>query len=156
MVLLTICIFLVACFPSFAAAPEAAQPKLHFAVADWAYEVRDEGDYDPNPEGRFRRGERGYAYVEVAGFSLVEVDGLSVLKLAVDVALQTKRGFTLFSQQDVLELEEWYIEPPETTWFYIWVDIPWWAPRGVYRTLLTVRDLLGDDVLQEVREITVY
>lgn len=156
MVLLTICIFLVACCPGFAAAPETTPPELHFAVAEWAYEVWGEGDYDPNPEGRFLRGERGYAYLEVSGFSLGEENGLHFLKLAVDVALQTKGGFTLFSQKDVLELEEWYLEPPETTWFYIWVDIPKWAPRGVYRTRLTVRDLLSEEVLQEVREIAVY
>ena len=128
---------------------------MRFTVADWAYEVRDEGDYDPNPSGIFSRGERGYAYLEIEGFGVGQRENLFYLLLNVDVALETRNGLRLFSQKDVLELEEWYFEEPRSTWFYIWVDIPWWAPKGVYRTLITVRDGVAETSLEEVREICV-
>lgn len=131
-------------------------PKLHFTVANWAYEVRGQDDYDFNTTGTFPKGERGYAYLEVAGFELATEEGWFVLRLNVDVALQTQKGFSLFSKENVLELEEWYLEPPESTWFYIWVDVPWWAPRGVYRTLITVRDLVNEESIQETREIKIF
>mgnify|MGYP006980732452 CR=1 FL=1 len=128
---------------------------MRFTVADWAYEVRDEGDYDSNPSGIFSRGERGYAYLEIEGFGVGQKENLFYLLLNVDVALETRNGLRLFSQKDVLELEEWYFEEPGSTWFYIWVDIPWWAPKGVYRTLITVRDGVTGASLEEVREISV-
>ncbi|HBN95586.1 MAG TPA: hypothetical protein DDZ66_04740 [Firmicutes bacterium] len=128
---------------------------MHFTVAEWAYEVWGEGDYDPNPTGEFARGERGYAYLEIADFGIGERDQLFFLQLDVDVALETKNGLRLFYEKDVLELEEYYLEPPESTWFYIYVDIPWWAPRGSYVTVITVRDGVAELSLEEKREITV-
>lgn len=155
LLVLILCIFFGLSSSGFAAPEHVEAPTMHFTVAEWAYEVRGEDDYDPNPEGKFARGERGYAYLEVADFAVAQEGAFFFLDLAVDVALESQRGIRLFSQKDVLELEEWYIEPPLSTWFYIYVDIPWWAPSGTYRTLITVRDRITDLRLEEVREIVV-
>lgn len=155
LVLLILCIFLGLSYPQCALAQEQEALSLHFSVAEWAYEVRDAGDYDPNLSGQFRRGERGYAYLEIEGFGVGQKDGFFYLQLDVDVALETKSKLRLFSQKDVLALEEWYFEPPASTWFYIFVDIPWWAPKGIYRTVITVRDAVSETTLEEVREIMV-
>lgn len=155
LVVLILCIFLGASGVNCATAQTLENPSMYFALAEWAFEVRGEDDYDPNPSGEFPRGERGYAYVEVAGFAIDKRERFYVLELDVDVALETKNGLRLFSQADVLELEEWYVDPPESTWFYIYVDIPWWAPRGTYRTLITVRDEISGLALNEIREIMV-
>lgn len=156
LLLLTICIFftLLVPHPSWARAQES--PALRLVQAEWAYEVRGEDDYDPNPEGRFPRGERGYAYLVVEGFTVDREDDYYFLHIKADVAAETKRGFRLFSQKDVLDLEEWYLEPPDSTWFYIWVDIPWWAPKGTYVAVITVRDMLSGAELEEKREVVVY
>lgn len=156
-VVLSLCIFFGFFSANCAAGELDNAHGMRFTVAQWAYEVRGEDDYDLNPEGTFARGERGYAYLEIADFGVAQDDTpFFFLQLDVDVALETKNGLRLFSQEDVLELKEWYVEPPETTWFYIYVDIPWWAPRGVYRTLITVRDGITDLCLEEVREIVVH
>ena len=157
LVVLILCIFfgLSGSDQVWAQTQSAEMSTLHLSVAEWAYEVRDQGDYDPNPTGTFFRGERGYAYLEIEGFGVGQKDNLFYLVLDVDVALETKNGFRLFSQQDVLELEEWYFEEPTTTWFYIWVDIPWWAPKGTYKTLITVRDGVTGQSLEETRDILV-
>ena len=155
LLVLSLCIFLGLCSSNHALAEAVVAPGMYFTAAEWATEVRGENDYDPNPSGEFTRGERGYAYLEIADFGVATEGDFFFLRLNVDVALETKHGLRLFFEQDVLELEEWYIEPPATTWFYIYVDVPWWAPRGVYRTLITVRDGLTDLSLQEVREIVV-
>lgn len=156
LLVLTICIILSLLCPLPAFAGEEEPVSLYIEKGEWAYEVRGDDDYDPNPEGRFKRGERGYAYLEVAGFDLGREDDFYFLRISVDVALETKNGFTLFSQKDVLELEEWYLEPPKNTWFYIYVNIPWWAPRGGYVAVITVRDLLAGTELVEKREVEVY
>jgi len=156
LVLLTICIFLSLLCPQPVWAGEESVPGLHLAKAEWACEVRGEDDYDPNPEGRFPRGQRGYAYLVVEGFQVDRLGEYYVLQLNVDVALETRRGLRLFTQKDVLELEEWYLEPPANTWFYIYVDVPWWAPRGTYVAVITVRDVLAGSVLEEKREVVVY
>ncbi len=155
LVVLILCILLGLGSSAAMAVEVVDAPAMHFTVAEWAYEVRGEDDYDRNPTGEFARGERGYAYLEVADFGIAERDQLFVLQLNVDVALETKNGLRLFSQKDVLEMEEWYMDPPESTWFYIYVDIPWWAPRGTYRTLITIRDDITGLDLEEVREIMV-
>ncbi len=155
LVVLILCIFLGANGVNCVTAQTLESSSMYFSVADWAFEVRGEADYDVNPTGEFLRGERGYAYLEIAGFALGESYGFHFLQLNVDVALETMRGLRLFSEDDVLELEEWYLEPPKSTWFYIYVDIPWWAPRGRYRTVITVRDALSGLSLEEVREIVV-
>ena len=155
LVVLILCIFLGLSGAGYAAETAVDTPAMHFTVAEWAYEVRGFDDYDPNHSGEFKRGERGYAYLEIADFGVAEQDQLYLLRLTVDVALETRSGLRLFFEKDVLELEEWYIEPPESTWFYIYVDIPWWAPRGVYQTVITVRDGITNRVLEEKREIMV-
>ncbi len=155
LVVLILCIFLGSNCSNYAVVEAAEAPSMHFTVAEWAYEVWGEGDYDPNPTGEFARGERGYAYLEIADFGIGERDQLFFLQLDVDVALETKNGLRLFYEKDVLELEEYYLEPPESTWFYIYVDIPWWAPRGSYVTVITVRDGVAELSLEEKREITV-
>jgi len=152
---LILCIFFGLGCGNSALAIETEAPTMHFTVAEWAYDVRGEGDYDPNPTAEFPKGQRGYAYLEVAGFGVGEEELFYFLKLNVDVALETTHGFRLFSQKDLLELEEWYLEPPEHTWFYIYVDIPWWAPRGTYVTVITVRDGVTGRELEEKREIVV-
>lgn len=155
LLVLILCIFLGASGVNCVTAQEIESPSMHFSVAEWALNVYGEDDYDPNPSGEFSRGERGYAYLEVAGFAIGEKDGFYFLQLDVDVALETINGWRLFSETDVWELEEWYLEPPDSTWFYIYVDIPWWAPRGTYRTLITVRDGISGLALKEIREIMV-
>ena len=137
-------------------AHEQSTPSLYFSVAEWACEVRGEDNYDPNPAGEFKRGERGYAYMVVEGFGTDKEDDFFVLRLDVDVALKNAKGIRLFSQKDVLNLEEWYLEPPLATWFYIYVDIPWWAPKGNYKAIVTVRDAVANTVLEEVKEITIH
>ena len=116
---LILCIFLGLSFPTQALAQNAEQCTMRFTVADWAYEVRDEGDYDSNPSGIFSRGERGYAYLEIEGFGVGQKENLFYLLLNVDVALETRNGLRLFSQKDVLELEEWYFEEPGSTWLHL-------------------------------------
>ena len=152
---LILCIFLGLACPNFALAESVEADAMHFPVAEWAYEVRGEGDYDPNLSGEFSRGERGYAYLEMAGFGVGQEGKFFFLDLTVDVALETTGGLRLFTQKDVLELEEWYLDPPATTWFYIWVDIPWWAPGGTYKTVITVHDGVTGLSLEESREIVV-
>lgn len=155
-IMLIVCILLTFSCPNMVLAQVEQEPHLEFVVAQWAHEVRDEGDYDPNLEGAFPRGQRAYAYLEVVGFSLGEVDGLFYLDLAVDVVLRSKGGVKLFAHPDLLEFESWFEAPPEVVWFYVYVDIPWWAPRGVYRTEVIVRDRLNHGILAEEREIRVF
>ncbi len=156
LVVLIICIFLGLSCPGLAAVESQEVHPPYFTLAEWAFEVRGEGDYDPNPSGEFRRGERGYAYLEMRGFGIRERSDFFFSTLNVDVALETKNGFRLFSQKDVLELEELHVEQPVSTWFYIYVDIPWWAPKGVYKTLITVRDAISETSVEKTREILVY
>ncbi|MDD3781352.1 MAG: hypothetical protein PHG88_01460 [Limnochordia bacterium] len=156
LLLLTICIFLSLLCPLPAwASPEEAS-SLRLVQGEWAHEVRGMDDYDPNPEGRFKRGERGYAYIVVEGFDVGQDGEYYFLHLSVDVALETKGGIRLFSRRDIYDLEEWYLEPPGDTWFYIYVDIPWWAPRGTYVAVITIHDLLAGTALEERREVAVY
>lgn len=154
--LLIVCILLA--FSSFnpAYAHEVGPGDLHFVTAEWAYEVRDEDDYDPNPAGTFPKGELAYAYLELAGFSLARHNGMHAYHVIVDVGLQTTWGLTLFKQTDLLEFDSFSCDPPDTLWFYIWVDIPRWAPSGTYVTVITVRDEIGGHVLEEKRKIEIF
>lgn len=129
---------------------------LQFVVAEWAYEVRGEADYDPNPSGVFQRGSRAYAYLEVEGFAVGTEAGEPVVDLRVDVALRSRGGLKLFYQAGLVEFTLTQPAfPPERVWFYIWVDIPWWAPRATYRAEVTVRDLVAQKDVSLEREITV-
>ncbi len=154
--LLIVCI-LMACLPfSQVYAREKEAGDLYLAVADWAYEVRDQGDYDPNPTGRFPKGQMTYAYLELAGFTTAAHGDLYSYHVAVDVGLKTTWGFPLFKQADIIEFDETSPNPPETLWFYIWVNVPRWAPRGTYVTVITVRDELGGYILAAEREIEIF
>ncbi|NLJ81379.1 MAG: hypothetical protein GX335_10200 [Firmicutes bacterium] len=136
-------------------AEKASNSDLSFSVALWADEVRDKGDFDLNPDGIFKRGERAYAYLELEGFSWEEQEGYLHTDVHVDVALRTKGGFRLFFSEDLLEFDSLYLNPPENFWFYIYVDVPWWAPRGTYITEIIVRDEISGETLIEHREIQV-
>jgi hypothetical protein len=83
LVVLILCIFfgLSGSDQVWAQTQSAEMSTLHFSVAEWAYEVRDQGDYDPNPTGTFFRGERGYAYLEIEGFGVGQKDNLFYLVL---------------------------------------------------------------------------
>ncbi len=138
--------------------PALAEEKteMYFTTAEWAYDVRGQDDYDPNPTGVFARGERGYAYLELEGFEVGEDDGLYVIQLAVDVVLRTKGGLRLFTQKNLVEYDLAYTDsPPDNLWFYIWVDIPRWAPRATYLAEVVVRDLISEETLIEGKEIRV-
>ncbi len=154
--LLIVCILLAfsSLNPAYAHRPDPGE--LHFTTAQWAYEVRDENDYDPNPGGAFPKGQRAYAYLELAGFSLLNVDGGSAYHVLVDVGLQTTWGLGLFKQAGLLEFDSFSFDPPDTLWFYIWVDVPRFAPCGTYVTVITVRDEIGGHVLEERREIKIF
>ena len=82
----------------------------------------------------------------------------NLVDLRVDIALRSGWGVKLFSQEDLVEytLPQEAFPPPETVWFYIWVDIPWWAPRATYRAEVTVRDLVSGEAVSLEREITVW
>jgi hypothetical protein len=129
---------------------------MEIVRAEWAYEVRGEGDYDPNPSGVFRRGTRAYAYIEVEGFALGTAADDPLVDLRVDVALRTRTGVKLYSQAEVVEYTlKQPASPPELVWFYIWVDIPRWAPRATYKAEVIVRDLVAAEAISLQREITV-
>jgi hypothetical protein len=150
-------ILLLLAVPGWAWADEGLETGMAITVAEWAHDVRDEGDYDPNPSGVFPRGSRGYAYLEVEGFAVGGSGDENLVDLRVDIALRSGWGVKLFSQEDLVEytLPQEAFPPPETVWFYIWVDIPWWAPRATYRAEVTVRDLVSGEAVSLEREITV-
>jgi len=152
-------VLLLAAGPAPAAGAEterADESTMEIVVAEWAYEVRDEGDYDPNPSGVFARGTRAYAYLEVEGFARGADVTQPLVDLRVDVGLRSRLGIKLFSQEDLVEYTMPHGPfPPDRVWFYIWVDIPWWAPRTTYVAEVTVRDLVAGGSVTLQREITV-
>lgn len=132
-----------------------ATDSFHFVNVGWAYEVRGYKDYDLNTDGTFPRGSRAYAYLEVEGFSSTEHDDGYLSDLAVDVSLRTRQGILLFRQTDLVDYHAIDRHPPSTLWFYIWVDIPRWAPRATYIAEVTVRDRVGDSAITKAQEIQV-
>ena len=93
----------MACLPfSQVYAREKEAGDLYLAVADWAYEVRDQGDYDPNPTGRFPKGQMAYAYLELAGFTTAAHGDLYSYHVAVDVGLKTTWGFPCLNRPTLL------------------------------------------------------
>ena len=46
-------ILLLLAVPGWAWADEGLETGMAITVAEWAYDVRDDGDYDPNPSGVF-------------------------------------------------------------------------------------------------------
>ena len=101
LLLLTICIFLSLLCPLPAwASPEEAS-SLRLVQGEWAHEVRGMDDYDPNPEGRFKRGERGYAYIVVEGFDVGQDGEYYFLHLSVDAVSYTH--LDVYKRQEDIE-----------------------------------------------------
>lgn len=155
-IVLTLCIILNIACPYQVFANTSSDDALRLTVADWAYEVRDQGDYDFNSTASFPKGERAYAYFELAGFAAKEENDLFSTDVRVDVALKTHKGLKLFSQKNVLIMDSLYEYRPDMLWFYIYVDVPWWAGRGEYTTELVIRDELSEEVLVASQDITIY
>lgn len=153
---LIVCVLLVFSSLNPVHAQRAEPGEMYFAVAEWAYEVWDEDDYDLNQTGAFPKGERAYAYLELAGFSTVQSNGAYAYHVSVDVGLETTWGLGLFKQADLVEFDSLALDPPSTLWFYIWVDIPRWAPSGTYVTVITVLDQISGHILQEKRKIRIF
>lgn len=129
---------------------------LQLLTAEWAYDVRGEGDYDPNPTGVFSRSSRAYAYLEVNGFAVGESSEEPLVDLRVDVVLRSNKGLKLYSKDNLVEYT--LARPaavPDKVWFYIWVDVPWWAPRTTYRAEVIIRDLIGEVEMVTEREIVI-
>lgn len=155
-ILLTLCIILSLACPGMGYAHMPEENVLNFTVIDWAYEVRDQGDYDRNSTGAFPKGERAYAYLELTGFTCDIDDNFYFTDVHVDVALKTKKGLKLFSRKDVLIMDSYYIETPDILWFYIYVDVPWWAGRGEYKAELIIRDEVVGETLAVSKDIEIY
>ncbi len=120
-----------------------AENPLRFSDMGWSHDEDDFFEYVPN-EGVFKRGTRVYAYMEVVGFTSQMVDEYNKIDLSVDVYLKTSFGLRLFRQLDVIEFDDMTKEPQDRIWFYLYVDIPWWAPRGTYIAEVVVRDRLDN------------
>ncbi|NLM40632.1 MAG: hypothetical protein GX205_11320 [Firmicutes bacterium] len=132
------------------------QNQIRFVTAEWAHEVRGERDYDPNPTGVFSRNSRAYAYLEVEGFSVGKSGVGPIVDLRVDVVLRSNNGLKLYSQENLVEYTlHSPAEPPDRVWFYIWVDVPWWAPRTSYQAEVIVRDLVGETKVIESSPIVI-
>lgn len=137
-------------------AQDKAVGQMQFVKAEWAYEVRGEGDYDPNPSGVFSRNSRAYAYLEVEGFTVGDGGTDPLVDLRVDVVLRSNSGLKLYSQENLVEYTlNSLAAPPSRVWFYIWVDVPWWAPRTTYEAEVIVRDLVGGLDVIERRPIVI-
>lgn len=111
-------------------------------------------EYEPN-QGVFKKGTRAYAYFEVAGFSTLPQDEKYLTHLAVDVHLKTSGGFRLFTQRDVVDFDSLDWQPRESVWFYLYVDIPWFAPRATYIAEVVVRDLISGKEIRHQEKLTV-
>lgn len=136
------------------AAPDITQvndTSFRFTDLGWSSDPDDYFEYVPD-EGRFKRGTTAYGYMEVGGFENY-YDGESYyIDLTVDVYLKSSFGLRLFAQYDVIEFQDSYRQPQETVWFYIYVDIPRWAPRATYVAEVVVRDRLSEiDLVHEER-----
>ena len=129
-----------------AAAPVEVQGPadgLRFSDLGWSKDENDFFEYVPN-EGVFERGTRVWGFMEVTGFESYFADGLYYNDLTVDVFLKTGFGLRLFGKRDVIEFNDGTDEPQEYIWFFLWVDIPWWAPPGTYIAEVVVRDRVGE------------
>jgi len=146
---LLVLILSLVCSPAW-----AAETGFRFSDMGWSREEDNFFEYVPN-EGVFERGKRVYGFMEVTEFANEYADGVYRIDLTVDVYLKTTFGLRLFGQRDVIEFDDHDTEPIETIWFYLWVDIPWWAPRGTYIAEVVVRDRIGNQNIVHSERIRV-
>lgn len=130
-------------------------PDFSFITIGWADEVLGYQDYVSNEEGVFGRSSRAYAYMEVIGFTHEPTEVGYASHLTVSVSLHSASGRRLFGQDDLIDHHAVEVNPPDSVWFYIWVDIPWWAPSGEYEASVVVRDLLGEEVIEHSQKLMV-
>ncbi len=126
-----------------------------FTTIDWADDVLGYQDYIPNPEGVFSRSSRAYAYMEISGFAYDTTEAGYASHLTVSVSLHSASGRRLFRQNDLVDYDAVDKTPPDTIWFYIWVDIPWWTPHGDYTASVLVRDMIGEQEIQHDERLTI-
>ncbi len=136
---------------------EEKETGLRFIEVQWANEVHGYQDYEPNPKGLFQRGERAYVYMEVAGFEsrYDEEKEAYHTDVTIDVRLRSRIGIPLFSENNMVDYVHWDSFQPNSLWFYIWVDIPGWAPRSTYQAEVTVRDRVGETEFKKARALDV-
>ncbi len=127
---------------------------FRFTDLGWSDDENDFFEYVPN-QGVFKRGTRAYAYLEVAGFTNYCEDGKYYIDLAVDVYLKSSFGLRLFVQRNVIEFKDSAKEVIEDFCFYLYVDIPWWAPRAQYIAEVVIRDLVNGEELKHEEKLTV-
>lgn len=150
-------VFLILFVPigvTFAEDSAGEQSGLRFSDMGWSDEEDDYFEYEPN-QGVFKRGSRVYAFMEVSGFTSDYQDGYYTIDLTVDVYLKTTFGLRLFGQRDVIEFDDRTKEPLECVWFYLYVDIPWWAPPASYIAEVVVRDRLSGVEVVHQEKLTV-
>lgn len=133
---------------------EEIETGLRFSDMGWSSDEDDFFEYVPN-EGVFERGTRVWAFLEVTGFESYFEDGYYYNDLAVDVYLKTGFGLRLFRQLDVIEFNDPSDQPEEYIWFYLWVDIPWWAPPGTYIAEVVVRDRMSSQEVIHAEKLRV-
>lgn len=128
---------------------------FRFTQLGWSEDPDDDYlEYVPN-QGVFSKGTRVYAYFEVEGFSTTLQNDKYSTDLAVDVYLRSSGGIRLFSQKDVVELSTQDNKPRDSVWFYLYVDIPWFAPRATYVAEVVVRDLSSGEEIRHQEKLTV-
>lgn len=127
---------------------------FHFSDLAWSESLDTWEDYRPN-EAVFSRGTRAYAYIEVTGFTNEEIGGEYQHDLTVDIYLRTGIGIRLFNQKNVIEFEEVTSFFQESVSFYIWVDIPWWAPSAAYYAEVIVHDRINETEIRHEEKLTI-
>ncbi len=131
------------------------EQEMEFIKIGWANEINGYDDYEPNESSEFSHGQRAYAYMEVTGYRVEATDGKYLTDLAVDVVLRGSFGIRLFSHTDLIDYRELHSLPPATLWFYIWVDIPRFAPRTTYQAEVIIRDRISGQKLQHQESIRI-
>ena len=136
---------------------EEQEMGLRFLELAWADEIYSYAHYEPNVDGVFQRGTRAYVYMEIAGFEsrFGEEEKQFLTDVTIDVELYSRIGLRLFRESEIVSYTYWDASEPESLWFYIWVDIPAWAPRSTYTASVTIRDRIGDEVLVEEETLLV-
>ncbi len=133
---------------------DAHDTGFRFTDLGWSNEEDDFYEYIPN-EGVFKRGTRVYAFLEAAGFSNYFKDDMYHNDLAVDIYLKSSFGLRLFGQRNVIEFNDSAKTPIEDIWFYLYVDIPWWAPRAKYIAEVVIRDKVSGKELKHQEKLTI-
>ncbi|NMB38157.1 MAG: hypothetical protein GX994_01090 [Firmicutes bacterium] len=127
---------------------------LRFTDLCWSDDQDNFFEYVPN-QGVFKRGTRAYAYLEVAGFTNYYEDDKYHIDLTVDIYLKSSFGLRLFAQRNVIEFKDTAEEFIEEISFYLYVDIPRWAPRAQYTAEIVIRDLVNGEELNHEEKLTV-